>query len=49
MTAEFQKEQGIKQATFGASPLSVWDVACVDFKGFLEIYDIEKGKSKFRV
>ena len=49
MTTEFPKEFGIKQATFGASSLSVRDVACVDFKGFLDIYDIEKGKPKFHV
>jgi len=49
ITAEIPKEYGIKQATFGHSPLSVRDVACVDFKGFLDIYDLEKGKVKYHV
>jgi WD repeat-containing protein 92 len=49
LTAEFPKDYGIKQATFGASSLSVRDISMVDFKGCLDIYDIEKGKSKYHV
>ncbi len=46
---DFEKEEGIKCGTFKASPLSVRDVATVDYKGKLSIYDIEKGMTKFSV
>ena len=47
--AEFQKEFGIKSATFKHSPIAMRDVAVVDYKGKLLIYDIEYGKEKYRV
>ena len=40
---------GIKCGTFKASPVSVRDLATVDYKGKLTIYDTEKGKPKFSV
>jgi WD40 repeat protein len=46
---EWEKEFGIKSATFKASPVSIRDMACVDYKGKLLIFDIEYGKEKFRV
>lgn len=46
---DFEKEYGIKDATFDASSLTDRDVATIDFKGNLVIYDIEKGKSKYNV
>jgi WD40 repeat protein len=47
--ASFQKEFGIKNATFKASPISMRDVSVVDYKGKLLIYDIEYGKEKYNV
>ena len=47
--ADWTKEFGIKDCTFGHSSISVRDMACVDFKGRMDIYDIETGKSKFHV
>lgn len=49
MLADFEKDEGIKCGTFKASPVSVRDVATVNFKGKLIIYDIEKGLPKFNV
>ena len=49
LLVDWEKEQGIKACTFKASPISVRDCACVDMKGRLTIYDIEKGKAKFDV
>jgi len=46
---DLEKEEGIKGGTFKASPLSVRDVSTIDYKGKLNIYDIEKGVSKFSV
>jgi len=46
---DFEKSDGIKAGTFKASPLSVRDVATVDYKGMLNIYDIERGVSKYKV
>ena len=46
--AEFQKEFGIKSATFKASPIAMRDVSVVDYKGKLLIYDIEYGKEKYK-
>lgn len=47
--SEWKKEFGIKAGTFKSSPISIRDVATVDYKGKLNIWDIEKGKSKFEV
>jgi len=47
LVSDWEKSDGIKNATFKASPVSVRDVATVDYKGMLIIYDIEKGKPKF--
>ena len=47
--SEWQKEFGIKAGTFKASPVSVRDVAVVDYKGKLTIYDIERGQEKYSV
>ena len=49
LLSEWKKEFGIKCGTFKASPVSVRDVAVVDYKGKLIIYDIEKGVEKFSV
>jgi len=49
LLSEWQKEFGIKCGTFKASPVSIRDVATVDYKGKLIIYDIERGVSKFEV
>lgn len=49
LLSEWQKEFGIKSGTFKASPVSVRDVATVDYKGKLIIYDIERGVEKFSV
>jgi hypothetical protein len=49
LLSEFEKEEGIKNATFKASPVSIRDVATVNYKGKLVIYDIEKGLPKFSV
>ena len=49
MLFDWEKPDGIKNGTFKASPVSVRDVAVVDYKGMLTIYDIEKGKSKYTV
>lgn len=46
---DWEKEYGIKSATFKASPVSIRDMACVDYKGKLLIYDIEYGKEKYNV
>jgi len=45
--ADFEKEYGLKSATFKASPIAMRDVAVVDYKGKLLIYDIEYGKEKY--
>lgn len=47
LLSEWQKEFGIKSGTFKASPVSIRDVATVDYKGKLTIYDIEKGQAKY--
>ena len=47
--SDFEKEFGIKSATFKASPISMRDVSVVDYKGKLLIYDIEYGKEKYCV
>jgi len=44
LLADWEKPDGIKNATFKASPVSVRDCATIDYKGMLTIYDIEKGK-----
>jgi len=49
LLADYEKEYGIKCGTFKASPVSVRDVATVDYKGKLIIYDIEKGKPKYTI
>ena len=49
LLSEWTKENGIKAGTFKASPVSVRDVATVDYKGKLIIYDIEKGVPKYEV
>ena len=49
MLNEWEKEFGIKAGTFKASPVSVRDVATVDYKGKLTIFDIEKGLPKYSV
>ena len=49
LLSEWQKEFGIKSGTFKASPVSVRDVATVDYKGKLIIYDIERGVEKYNV
>ena len=46
---EYEKAEGIKCGTFKASPVSVRDLATIDFKGKLVIYDIEKAKPTFSV
>jgi hypothetical protein len=46
---DWEKSDGIKSATFRASPVSIRDCATVDYKGKLVIYDIEKGMEKFSV
>ena len=46
---DWEKEFGIKSATFKASPISMRDMSCVDYKGKLLIYDIEYGKEKYNV
>lgn len=46
---EFDKEFGIKDATFDASSLTERDVSTIDFKGNLCTYDIEKGLAKYEV
>jgi hypothetical protein len=43
LLSNFEKTHGIKNGTFKASPVSIRDVATVDYKGMLNIYDIEKG------
>lgn len=47
LLADWEKPDGIKNGTFKASPVAVRDVATVDYKGQLTIYDIEAGKPKF--
>lgn len=49
MLSEWKKEFGIKAGTFKMSPISIRDVATVDFKGKLTIYDIERGTAKYEV
>ena len=49
LLSEWEKPEGIKAATFKASPISVRDVAVVDYKGKLNIYDVETGKGKYEV
>ena len=49
LVQDFEKEYGLKDCTFKASPISVRDLAIVDYKGKLTIYDIEKGKPKYEV
>jgi hypothetical protein len=44
---DWEKTDGIKCGTFKASSVSVRDLATVDYKGMLIIYDIEKGKPKY--
>ena len=39
----------MKCGTFKASPVSIRDVATVDYKGKLIIYDIERGVEKYKV
>ena len=46
---EWTKADGFKQCTFKASPLAIRDMAAVGFKGKLDIFDVETGKSKFSV
>jgi WD40 repeat protein len=46
---EWTKEFGIKAGTFKASPVSIRDVATVDYKGKLTIFDIERGTEKYSV
>ena len=43
LVSEWEKDNGIKAGTFKASSVSIRDVATVDYKGKLIIYDIEKG------
>ena len=47
--SDFDKEFGIKAGTFKASPIAMRDVATVDYKGKLCIFDIEYGKPKYSV
>jgi hypothetical protein len=49
LLSDFEKEFGIKCGTFKASPVTLRDVATVDYKGKLVIFDIEKGVPKFSV
>lgn len=49
LLSEWEKELGIKCGTFKASPVSVRDVAVVDYGGKLTIYDVEVGKKKYEV
>ena len=49
LLSEWKKEYGIKAGTFKHSPISIRDVATVDFKGKLTIYDIERGVPKYEV
>jgi len=49
MVSSFDKEFGIKASTFKASPIAMRDVATVDYKGKLQIFDIEYGKAKYDV
>ena len=49
LLSEWEKEFGIKAGTFKASPVSVRDVATVDYKGKLTIFDVEKGMPKYSV
>ena len=47
--SDWEKEFGLKAATFKASPISNRDISVVDYKGKLLIYDIEYGKEKYNV
>ena len=47
LLSDWEKEEGIKCGTFKASPVSIRDVATVNYKGKLVIYDIEKGAPKY--
>lgn len=49
LISEWKKDQGIKCGTFKASPVSIRDVATIDMKGMLHIYDIERGQAKYSV
>ena len=49
LLSDWEKEEGIKCGTFKASPVSIRDVATVNYKGKLVIYDIEKGAPKYQV
>ena len=49
MVSSFDKEFGMKAATFRHSPIAMRDVATVDYKGKLNIFDIEYGKAKYDV
>jgi hypothetical protein len=49
LLSEWEKENGLKQCTFKHSPISIRDMAVIDLKGKLTIYDIEKGKAKYEV
>ena len=49
LLSEWQKPFGIKAGTFKASPISIRDVATVDYAGKLIIYDIERGQEKYSV
>ena len=44
MMHDWEKIDGLKCATFKASPVSIRDCSTVDYKGMLVIYDIETGK-----
>jgi len=49
LLSSWEKEHGIKAGTFKHSPVGVRDVATVDYKGKLIIYDIERGQAKYEV
>ena len=49
LLSQWQKDYGIKSGTFKSSPVSVRDLATIDYKGKLHIYDIEKGVAKYEV
>lgn len=49
LLSAWEKSDGIKAGTFKASPVSVRDLATVDYKGKLIIYDIERGQPKYEV
>ena len=49
LLSEWEKPEGIKCGTFKASPVSVRDVATVDYAGKLTIFDVERGQAKYQV